>query len=150
MNPRPILMAALVFLGSLIALPSAQAFARSPKVPMDKQLLLKKWLAIPDLLFVAREKAKDGDAYALLKPLEAEYRKERKVFQITTLYRSTEQCKSGEHQFTRSTLTIVNAKGERIETTGLIKHEIEVHHADFPAALADFLKALPDADPAKP
>jgi hypothetical protein len=150
MKSGSIFTAALAVLTGLLACQAAPAAALSPRPPMDKQALLKKWTAVPDLLFLAREQAKDGDAYALLKTMEAEYRRDKKVFQITTLFRSKEGCKSGEHEFTRATIAIVNPKGERFETTGLLRHEIEVHHADFPPALADFLKPMPDSASATP
>lgn len=140
MKSRSLLMAALACLGGLT---TAQAFARNPKVPMDSEAWLRKWSRLPDLLTLARERAQGGDAYALLPKLEAEYRQAGKPFQKTTVFRSQEQCKSGEHTFTRTTLDLVDAKGATVKTTGLIRHEIEQHKAPFPADLAAFLGNLP-------
>lgn len=122
--------------------PAAAAPAKVLKEKMDTQSLLKKWAGIPDLLLVAREQAKGGDAYALLPKLEKEYRDGKKPFRLTTLFRHLEQCANGEHSFAASTILIVNAKGDSVKTTGLAMHEVVEHHAEIPKEISSFLKGL--------
>lgn len=110
----------------------------------DTQALLKKWASIPDLVLMARELAKGGDAYAMQKKLEAEYSAGRKLFRITTVYRHMDECATKEHRFAATTLFAVNQKGESVEMTGMDLHDVEVHQAAFPAEVAAFLRNLPE------
>lgn len=115
-----------------------------PARRQDTQSLLKKWESIPDLLQIAREQAKGGDAYALQSRLEAEYSAGKKLFRITTVFRHMDECATKEHRFAATTLFVVNPKGESVEMTGVDLHEVEVHHGAFPPEIAAFLRNLPE------
>lgn len=116
----------------------------APAGRQDTQTLLKKWQSIPDLLLMAREQAKGGDAYALQSRLEAEYSAGKKLFRITTVFRHMDECATKEHRFAATTLFAVNPKGESVEMTGMDLHNVEVHQAAFPAGVAAFLRNLPE------
>lgn len=134
-----------LLIGMLGASQSAQA--AQPAQP-DTRQLLKKWHAVPDLLVLARALAKDGDFYALQKDLEKEYRSGKKIFKITTNFRHQDKCSTQEHEFGAAEILLVNPKGESIKFTRTALHEIEAHGATFPAAIAVFLRNLPDPVPA--
>jgi hypothetical protein len=120
----------------------------APQPRPEVQPLLKQLAALPDLLFLARDQAKGGDAYALQKKLEREYRAAKKPFKITVVYRHLERCSTKEHQFGAAEILIVNPKGDSVKLDGMARHESEAHGAAFPAAVAAFLRNLPDTQAA--
>jgi hypothetical protein len=121
--------------------PRSQA---APQPRPEAQPLLKKLAALPDLLFLSRDQAKGGDAYALQKKLEREYRAGKKAFKITVLFRHLEQCSTKEHQFGAAEILMVSPKGESVKLGGKVLHEIEAHGSAFPDDIAAFLRKLPD------
>lgn len=138
---------ALLFglLGATQSTPSAHPPARKP----DTQFLLKKWEAIPDLFTIARVQAQDkgDDVHAIQKALEKEYRAGKKTFKLTTNYRHQDRCSTKEHDLGAADFLAVDSKGESVKFTRMGLHEIEAHGAAFPAAIADFLRKLPDPSP---
>lgn len=123
---------------------ASQSAQAAQSEPTDTRQLLKKWHAVPDLLALAREQAKGADFYSLQKVLEKEYRSGKKAFKITTNFRHQDRCSTKEHAFGAAEILLVNPEGESIKFTRAALHEIEAHGASFPAALAVFLRNLPD------
>lgn len=115
--------------------------------PSDTRTLLEKWEAIPDLFTIARVQAQSqgADVHALQKALEKEYRAGKKAFRLTTNYRHQDQCSTKEHMLGAADFLAVNPKGESVKFTRMGLHEIEAHGAAFPAAVAAFLRKLPDS-----
>jgi hypothetical protein len=134
-----------LLLGMFTAAQSAPPPKPAPPQP-DTQSLLKKWEGIPDLFAIARVQAQSpgADVYTLQKVLEKEYREGKKTFKITTHFRHQDQCSTKEHEIGAADILVVNPKGESVKFTRMGLHEIEAHGAAFPAAVAAFLRKLPD------